>query len=370
MSSRRWGAAAAALILAVSACSAAPEPDPTPVPSPAPSVEAASLAQQVEEVFTSESGIFQGYGDVRAFLVVVDGQTLVERYDESTPADTHDVFSVTKSVMSLLIGIAVEQGDLKSVDQTLAELLPSYAPVMTPEVAGITLEQVLTMTAGIRVDLPVIDETHDPVEGALTGTRLTAPGERFMYSDYGANLLSAILIEATGVSTLEYAREHLFGPLGIVTEPTTEMLGSEANQGAYEQAGFAWPVDADGRHLGFAHLKLTPPDMVAIGQLMLNGGVWEGEQVVPAQWVADSTSRHVEEGAETAAYGYLWWVFPAAGHDAFAAVGYGGQLIEVVPDLDLIVVAATSVPDDESPSMDAEPLSVMVAELIIPALEP
>lgn len=365
MSSGRWGiAAATGFVLAASACSGAPRPDPPPTQS----AVTASLTQQVEDVFTSEAGVFQGYGDVRAFLVVVDGQTVVERYDASTPTDTHDVFSVTKSVMSLLTGIALEQGHLTSVDQTLAELLPAYAPVMAPEVAAITLEQVLTMTAGLPIDLPVITETSDPVRRALTGTRLTSPGDQFLYSDYGANLLSAILVEATGVSTLEYAREHLFGPLGISTEPATEMLGSVANQAAYEQAEFAWPVDAQGRHLGFAHLKLTAPDMVAIGRMVLDGGRWNGEQVVPAEWVADSTSRHVDADREGTGYGYLWWVFPAAGHDAFAAVGFGGQLIEVVPDLDLVVVAATHVP--ESPSMQAGPIAEMVDEVIIPAVEP
>ena len=368
MSPGRYGfVAAAALLMAVSACSAAPKPPPTPEPTP--TVASADLAAQIEEVFTSPSGVFQGYGDVRAFLVVVDGETVVERYDASSPADSHDVFSVTKSVMSVLIGIALEEGHLTSVDQTLAELLPDYAPVMDPEVAGITLEQVLTMMAGLPIDLPDIHETSDPVRRALTGTRLRSPGEQFLYSDYGANLLSAILVEATGVSTLDFAREHLFGPLGISAEPASEPLMSEANQDLYDAAGFAWPVDAQGRHLGFAHLKLTAPDMVKIGQLMLAGGMWEGEQVVPAQWVTHSTSRQVElEDGE--GYGYLWWVIPAGQHDAFAAAGFGGQLVEVVPDLDLIVVAATSVPDSESPSMDASPLAALVDEVIVPALEP
>ena len=364
MSNWRQTFTATAVLLVVAACSPANEPTPTAMTQSA----SLSLSEQVEDVFTSPSGVSQGYGDVRAFLVVLDGNTLVERYDGSTPETTHDTYSVTKSVMSLLVGIALGEGHLASVEQTLGELLPSYAPVMTPEVAAITLDQVLTMTAGMRMDEPIITEASDPVALALAGSYGSAR-ERFRYSSYGSHLLSAILTQATGVSTLDYAREHLFEPMGITTTPAAEPLGTEANQAAYQEAAFAWPVDPQGRHLGYAHLKITARDMVAIGQLMLDGGRHEGDPIVPAEWVTEATLPRIKVDDELIkGYGYQWWVTTADGHDAFAAVGFGGQLIEVVPDLDLIVVAATAVPDQ--PAMDAAALVEMVDEVIAPAVAP
>ena len=363
MSRGRGWCVAAAVLLAASACTPAPEPQPAPTtPSATP-----SLSEQVEEVFTSASGVFQGYGDVRALLVVMDGDTVLERYAASTPQSTHDVYSVTKSVMSLLIGIALEEGHLTSVDQTLGELLPAYVPVMDPAVEAATLRQVLTMTAGLRVGDPIITETTDLVAETVADSYPAPAGGPFSYSNYGSHLLSAILVEATGVPTLDYAREHLFEPLGIASDPAAEPLAIEANQAVYDEAAFAWPVDPQGRHLGYAHLKLTPQDMLALGQLMLDGGSAGGRQIVPADWVSEATRPLVDLG-DGVGYGYQWWATAADGHDAFAAAGFGGQLIEVVPDLDLVVVAATAVP--ENPAMDAGPLIGLVDEVIAPALAP
>ncbi|WP_226921462.1 serine hydrolase domain-containing protein [Georgenia subflava] len=373
--------AAAALLLLLTACASAAEPDgdtttgvetlaPSPDETATPPTGSDALAAAVEDRFVNDPSD-RGYEDVRAFLVVAGGEPLVERYDDATPETGHNVFSVTKSVTSVLVGIALAEGHLTSVDQTLSELLPEHAPDMEPELAGVTLEQLLTMTSGLPLSFPRVTAENDVV-AAIVERGLTGPaGEQFFYSDAGVHLLSAILTRATGMSAMQFAREHLFDPLGACAGPAPEPLALAEDQTSYDEASCAWPVDAQGHNIGSWGLKLIPEDMVKIGRLMLDGGAWEGEQVVPAEWVARSTEAHVDvRGAPDymPSYGYLWWVTTAGGHDGFAALGYGGQMIEVVPALELVVVASTTVP--ERPNMEPAFLVYVVDRDIAPALEP
>ncbi len=308
------------------------------------------------------------YDNVRAVLVAVDGHRIVERYYESSAAATHNVWSVTKSVMSMLVGIALEDGHIDSVDQTLAELLPSYADHMSPQTEAITLQQVLTMTAGLPTgaDEEELATTRDWVAAMLDASPVSRPGRDFAYSNPGSHLLSAILVEATGQPVLEYAREQLFSPLGIVTDPAAEPVMLAAAAAEYAEARFAWPTDPAGLHTGWCCLKLTARDMETLGQLWLDEGEWNGTQVVPAEWVAESTRPHVattELGR--AHYGYQWWVTEADGRPAFAAVGYDGQLVEIVPELDLVVVVVS---EEGTMNVQSDALLSIVANVIAPAV--
>jgi CubicO group peptidase (beta-lactamase class C family) len=134
-------------------------------------------------------------------------------------------------------------------------------------------------------------------------------------------------------------------------------------------ASFAWPVDPQGLHVGHTYLKINAPDMAKIGQLMLDDGRWDGEQIVSTPWVTESTQAQVAtSGGSTSDYGYQWWVTAANGLDAFAAVGFGGQLIEVVPDLRLVVVVSSTVPD--VPRLTSASFIALVDQLIAPAVTP
>jgi CubicO group peptidase (beta-lactamase class C family) len=282
-----------------------------------------------------------GFDHIRAILVTVDGRPVFERYYHSSAAITSNVFSVTKSVMSVLIGIALDEGRLSSVDQTLAELLPTHAAAMAPQVRSITLRQVLTMTGGLPEESG-FEKSRDWVQSILREGVDQAPGQGFSYSNSGSHLLSAILTEATGRSTLAYAREKLFTPLGIDTIPAAEPVARDENLPAYRRAGFAWPTDPQRHHVGFSFLKLTARDMEKLGRLLLNKGRWGNRQLVSADWVNESTRAQVETASTPEQYGYQWWVTTADGHPAFAAMGSGGQLVEVVPDLDLVVVVSST----------------------------
>ena len=235
-----------------------------------------------------------GYRALRSVLVLADGRTVLERYYQSDQSDYHHIFSVTKSVISTLIGIAIGQGKLQGVDQTLAELLPAYASSMSPAVAATTLEQVLTMTGGFHTNDPgrLPTEVRDWVAKILADS-YSPPGVGFHYSDAGSHLLSAILAQATGMPTLDYARAVLFDPLGIPSVQLAHPGDPDASWESFEAADFAWAFDPQGVNIGGWGLRLRARDMAKIGLLYLNGGRWQGQQVVPADWVRPDSRQEL-----------------------------------------------------------------------------
>lgn len=316
------------------------------------------------------------YDSIRAVLVSVDGQPVVERYTGSTSDQSWNVASITKSVVSTLVGIAVAEHRLAGLDQNLATVLPAYAAIMRPEVAAITVRQLLTMTAGFPDtwdgDASFVS-SPDWVRAILTAGIDEPPGRFFAYSDAGPHLLSAILTRATGQSVLEYARAKLFDPLGIPTEPATDIVAVPGNTEMYDATkGFTWPVDPQGFQVGCCLLTLRPADLLKLGQLYLDQGQWNGNPVLPSAWVQEATTSHIPAANVVAdgGYGYLWWVLDAAGAPAFAAVGYGGQLIEVVPARRLVVVVSSefSLAGQDPTRLVATPvLAQMVSQVIAPA---
>jgi len=311
----------------------------------------------------------RGLRNVRAVLVLVDGRPVLERYRGGLPQDSYDTFSVAKSIVSTLVGIAIEEGKLRGVDVTLGEALSQYRSVMRPEVARTTLRQLLTMTAGLREDPP----SGEPLAGTLHGDWVSdilqhgfdhATGT-WAYSSIGSHLLAAVLVRATGMPVLEYARARLFDPLGITTRPAAQprLDGGPAAERAYDAARFAWPIDPQRINTGHAHIKLTATDLAAFGLLMLNKGVWKGRQLLPESWVTEATRAHVDAYGGNR-YGYQWWIPDAGDHPAFAAVGFGAQLVEVVPDLRLVVVGVTE--PSELEGIDASELEFLVKLAVIP----
>jgi CubicO group peptidase (beta-lactamase class C family) len=250
-------------------------------------------------------------------------------------------------------------------------MLPAYAARMKPQVAVVTLEQVLTHTAGFVPDEAANSlafvRAADPVAAILAG----GSGEgAFAYSSAGAQLMSAILVEATGMSVLRYARTKLFDPLGIDTRPASELLVDKSSVARYEAADFAWPVDRAGLHLAFSGLKLQADDLVKIGQLYLNQGQWEGKQIVPATWVKAATAQHADTaGVPMDGYGFQWWVGDMDGTAAYMAWGYGGQMIQVVPAHRLVVAVTTDYrPDDpHSPGINPGPLTYLIKSAVVSA---
>ena len=292
--------------------------------------------------------------DIHSVLLVRNGHLVIEAYVDPYRRDIkHPMYSVTKSVISILTGIAMQEGYIKSVDQKVLDFFPDIAQDVTDEnLQNLTLEHLLTMSAGYKtrtIPQPWVlsekDASFDTIDFILThNTILEKPGTSFSYDSGAPHLLSAIIQETTGMTTQEYAQKKLFDPLGIT--------------------GVTWQTDPRGIPLGCTGLELSSRDMAKLGYLYLNHGQWNGKQIVPAAWVDQSTTKHIEtkglmNEAEDDGYGYFWWI---DGYGGYSAHGFGGQYMFVVPDLDLVAVFTSGLADPVFPT----PRKLM-QEFILPA---
>jgi CubicO group peptidase (beta-lactamase class C family) len=279
---------------------------------------------------------------------------------------------VTTSVVSTLIGIAIADGLIAGLDQPLNELLPEHRRKMTPQVATVTLRDLLTMSGGFAPDMSdetaqrIVDGRLDLVDWAVSDGQQTAPGTRFLYSDISAHLAAAVLLSALqhnpatkGQTVLDYARVKLFDPLGILTRPEYHGLpiGSE-----FERAGFGWGQVGD-LVLGGFGLRLTAEDMARIGQLYLDDGMWHGTRVLPEDWVRQATAP----GETTRDYGLFWWRSTEWGLPTYAAVGARGQCIVVVPARRTVIVVLSA--SNTKYDMDTDLVAPLVNDVIIRALQ-
>jgi CubicO group peptidase (beta-lactamase class C family) len=357
-------------LVPVAACSSGEDAKPAEPDDQAALISAVNEALEVDPA----------HDNLRAVLVRVDGKPVLEQYFD-WPVDTYwDLDSAIGSILSVLVGIAVGEGDISGTDATLVELLPDHADDMRPEVTDTTLRELLTMTGGFagldRDRTPEYMADPDPV-GSILSAAPDPLGGGFEFSNQGAHVVAAVLAEATGMSVLDYARSRLFEPLGIGTRPAFEKLLDAGNMDEFVAADFAWPVDGSGLHLGWTGLKLRPADLARIGQMMLDNGEWKGKQVVPADWVRESTTPQVDtisrRNQENASgnYGYQWWVTEADEEPAYFAWGGGGQLLEVVPSLSLVVVVASEIEygQPRSAGFSAGALTFLVDHTISPAVE-
>jgi CubicO group peptidase (beta-lactamase class C family) len=344
MQSRRTRAAVTvlvAMLCMVAGCTALPEQQPEATHSASPSP--IELERAIGDYIANGS---VALGTINSVVVEIDGIRQLELYrNGGGPNHYSHVWSVTKSVVSTLVGIAIAEGKISSLDATLPELLPDNAAQMSPDQRSITLRQVLTMSAGFSDEIGGPQLRDAKVASILKLPLEATPGTRFIYSDPGAQLVSAIVTEATGMTTLDYARAKLFGPLGINSTPAYTGVALWQRIGhdeALEAADFAWAVTEDGINNGCCTLKLKPADMQKIGRLHLDHGQWKGRQLLPAEWVQLATTPS-ETSRE---YGLFWWLESLGGRQAFAAEGRGGQLIAVVPGTRTVITVSTTPAQD------------------------
>jgi CubicO group peptidase (beta-lactamase class C family) len=371
---RRVAALATTLVLTLVPLAACSEDHD---PKPAEPDDQAALISAVNE----QLEVDPDHDNLRALVVQVHGKPVLGQYYD-WPVDTYwDIESTTSSILSALVGIAIEEGDISGTDETLVELLPDHAADMRPEVADTTLRELLTMTAGFagldRDRTPEYMADPDAV-GRILRAAPDPLGGGFEFSNQDIQVLSAVLAEATGMSVLDYARSRLFEPLGIDTRPAFEGMLDARSMDEYVAADFAWPVDGSGLNLGWTGLKLRPADLARFGQMMLQEGKWKGEQLVPADWVRESTTEQIDTVSRrnqpnaSGKYGYQWWVTEADGEPAYFSWGRGGQLLEVVPSRSLVVVVASEVDYSKprSAGFSANVLTFLVDDVIAPAVAP
>lgn len=290
---------------------------------------------------------------LRSLLVSWRGALVVEHYASGVRADRPaNVKSVSKSVLALLAGVAIDRGLVKGVDQPIAEYFPSLRADADPRKQDITVGHLLSMQAGLEStsgrNYGRWVRSGNWVRHALARPMVSDPGTAMVYSTGSSHLLSALLTKATGRSTWQFARDVLGRPLGVDIA--------------------RWPRDPQGIYFGGNEMLLTPRQMVAIGELWLRRGRAGDEQIVPAAWVETSCEpRTASRFDPDRLYGYGWWVQELGGHRACFAWGYGGQYILVFEELDL-VVAVTSAPEVSEERRDHRRrlLALIEAEIVAP----
>lgn len=288
-------------------------------------------------------------------VIVHHGYLAYEHYYNGYgPDDTVHVASVTKSILSALIGIALDKVFIDSVNQGVLEFFPEYDP--GPDELGkreIRIKHLLTMTAPYACDDEPFQEMCMSPDWARFALDLLGgpmgPGT-FRYSTAGAHLLSAIITRTTGMSAREFANQYLFGPIGMKTLPDYKITAANPMgffQGRYVKG---WVSDPAGNSAGGWGLTLTPRDMARFGYLYLNHGLWGQARIVPETWVGESTAMTPNN------YGYLWWLFGGG----YAAMGDGGNIIFCSPEKDVVIAATASL------SPDSSRLTALIMEEIIP----
>lgn len=278
------------------------------------------------------------YVTARSLLVIRNGVLVAEGYCRDLD-DIHKkqaLMSATKSVNSILTGMMIDRG-LITLDSTLGELLPQAVKVSEAK-RGITVANLLTMRSGLLYsnDDFSLDMAHgsggNRIRHILDKPLVAAPGSRFEYQDCDPHLLSACLSSAADRNLSRFADEALFAPLGIHDR--------------------VWLTDQDGLTYGAYGLYLRPRDFAKIGQMVLQGGVWEGTRIVSSSWLETSTAAHVDPDLHGLGFGYQWWTTERVG--GFFAWGHGGQYLLVIPAQQLVVVF-TAEPDTSSDKVAISP---------------
>lgn len=290
-----------------------------------PALTQTTPADSVDPFASLGRSIAEGYTDIESVVVVQRGRTVFESYRDGSET-LRDLQSVTKSVVSVLSGIALGQGHLRSLDRPVVELMPELAAANDdPRANRITVAHLLTMSSGFDAAARVDQLTAGVAAGIFARPLVAAPGERFRYDNRSTDLLAVLLSRLTGQDLAAFARQQLFEPLGV--------------------EAFDWRRGADGHALGGWGLKLRTRDMARLGQLMLQQGRWAGRQILAEGYALASTARQSDGGAPIGLpYGHLWWIAPAAvERKSFFASGFGGQLVWVHPPLELVVAITSQV---------------------------
>ena len=300
-----------------------------------------------DKVRKLEDKINKDYNNIAGIVVLKDGEIQYENYFNGCSREsTIHVYSVTKSIVSILIGIAIDKGYIKSVNQKVLDFFPDYiVKKREKSIQNITLKNLITMTAPYKYIIPPYIKyftSNDMVNFSLDYLGGLGKIGKFKYTPLiGPDILSGILANVTGQSVLDFARENLFTPLGINIYGNIR-FNSKEEQLAFNNATniSGWVVDSCGINTAGWGLTLSSMDMAKIGQLYLDGGIYNGKQIVSRKWIEESTTEHSRWKKLNLPYGYLWWINNDI-EDGFAAMGDGGNVIYVNKDRN-IVVAITS----------------------------
>ena len=286
-------------------------------------------------------------------IVIRNGAIIKERYfNGSNVHSSNNIHSASKSILGALVGIAIREKHLSGIDQTLNAFFPDH--LSTNAKRSIRIRHMLRMESGLDWAEDEsefrIERRPDWIKEILGMSMIDTPGRTFRYSTGNTHVMSGVLQKATGMGLCDFSHRYLFGHLGITAEH--------------------WGQDPQGYNSGGYNLYLTARELAKFGLMMIQEGVYNGKQLVPRQWVIDSLTH--QRPAEISPvdgkwddYGYWWWMRDIAGHDVKRAWGYGGQMLYLIPDMNIVVVNTTNTRDF---SLDEDYLW-FIKDYVIPAFE-
>ena len=331
------------------------------------------IQEKFDEDIANEVSYDSMFGNFTSVVVAHKGHIVYEKYTDTTKQNENNMnWSLTKSFVSALVGIAIDEGHIKLDDKVLDYFTDYKIENIDDNKKAMTIRDVLTMQSGLKWDdgnsNRSLRNDENPVQKLLSAPMECAPGTQFSYNTSSSSILTAIIQKVTGMTAYEYAKEKLFDPIGIHSA--------------------VWGADQQGINFGGMGLDMNAEDLLRFGHLYLHNGIWDGKQILPADWVKESTktqvdlqtngSKKAEEFKNTGSYGYHWWTpsgeydkhvksdSTSAGSlyngtdikefvkyfrndttikdgDLFRATGYAGQYLYVIPKYDLVVVITGSV---------------------------
>ena len=340
------------LLLLCSACGAKNGAN-VQVPSAAGSGDSVSSSKRIslEDIKKEVAGISR----ISSVLILQNDELVLEHFANGGALYRPiNIKSASKSLLNALVAIALEQGDLKSLDAPIASYLPTYfakVPQQDPR-RQITIRHLLTLSSGLPstsiYNYGAWVSSKDWIAYSLNQTPIAPPGTRFNYSTGDTHLLAAVLTQAIDMPLRTYAQLHLFDPMGV-------------------EIG-AWDRDPQGIYFGGNNVALSPKALLSFGKLYLDGGIANGRRVLSTEWIKQSwTPRFIRSSFNGRHdYGYLWWRADFGGHSAWFAWGYGGQFLFVIPSADAVVVV-TGDPDTRSRGGN-EVIYALMDEIVLPYL--
>ncbi|WP_160679781.1 serine hydrolase [Clostridium sp. C8-1-8] len=292
-----------------------------------------------------EKLINSSYNNTAGIIVLKNGKTLYENYYNGyTADDSIHVFSVTKSIISILLGIAIDKGYIKNINQKVLDFFPDYVVKRGEKtIQKVTLKDIMTMTAPYKYKSEPYTKyfTSDNwVNSALDLLGGKGKIGEFRYTPLiGPDILSGVLVKITGQSVFDFATKYLFSPLEINVQGNVVFRNKEEQLAWYKEKKVSgWVADPQGVNTAGWGLTLTPMDMAKLGQLYLDQGMWMGKQIISPEWIEESTKEHSKW--DKLAYGYLWWIIDDKEH-IYAALGDGGNVIYVNTKKKMVICIAS-----------------------------
>ncbi|MCK0132643.1 beta-lactamase family protein [Flavobacteriaceae bacterium F08102] len=286
--------------------------------------------------------IQQDYPNIAGIIILKNNTIIHENYfNQYRESDTIHIASITKSIISILIGIAIDKGYIKNTDQPVLDFFPKYQVKKREKtIQNVTIKHLLTMTAPFKYRSEPYTKVYSSedwtksVLDLLGGKKLS---RAFKYTTIGLQVLSGILTNATGKSVRDFASDNVFTPLGIKTPNNLRIRNKKEYFSFLKETNVnGWVIDPKGIHTAGWGLTLSTRDLAKIGQLYLNHGTWNTTQIISARWIKESTKKHSQ--LNDIGYGYLWWIIDNKENYCFSAIGDGGNILYIDRAKQAIVV--------------------------------